>query len=118
MSLILLVDDDEDMIKLTERWLTKAGYEVNTATSGEGAIESVNKEKPDLVLLDYAMPGMDGPETLRVIREKNTDLPVLFRTGKDDSDIEKACEEYNANGIVSKADGKPKLLEAVKKVLG
>ena len=118
MSHILLVDDDTDMIKLTERWLIKAGYEVGTATSGEDAINYLKTNTPDLILLDYAMPGMDGPATLEAIRADHPDILVYFRTGKDDTDIEEMCAKYNANGVISKADGKPKLLEAVTAALG
>ena len=118
MQHILLVDDDTDMIRLTERWLIKAGYEVGTAASGEEALDYIKSNTPDLVLLDYAMPVMDGPVTLEAIRADHPDILVYFRTGKDDTDIEEMCAKYNANGVISKADGKPKLMEAVKSALG
>ena len=70
MSRILLIDDDSDMLTLTARWLEKAGYEVIKAASGSEALSSLETESYDLILLDYAMPGMDGPAVLRAIREK------------------------------------------------
>ena len=61
---ILIVDDDQDMIMITERWFTKAGYEVSRAASGQEAVDILKKEDFDLVLLDYSMPDMDGKDTL------------------------------------------------------
>lgn len=120
MKHILLVDDDEDMMRLTERWLTKADYTVSTATSGQGALDLLMRDgaRPDLILLDYAMPEMDGPETLKAIRAQEglREIPVLFRTGKEDEDALQLMESLHA-GIVSKADGKPGLLAAIKSVL-
>ena len=55
MKYVLLVDDDEDMLALTSRWLTKGGYEVATAVSGQAAIDAIRERRPDLVLLDYVM---------------------------------------------------------------
>ena len=119
MSRILLVDDDKDMIKLTARWLQKAGYEVETALSGKDALESIARSRPDLILLDYVMPDMDGPATLEAIRENDAfcDIPVLFRTGKDDADSTEVMEKLHPTGVVSKAEGKPKLMKVVADVL-
>ena len=117
MERILIVDDDADMIKITERWLVKAGYDVATSTSGREAVDIIKGKGYDLVLLDYAMPDMDGKATLMAIREFNSDIKVLFRTGKDDLDIEEVVSSYQANGFLSKAEGKPKLLAAIEGVL-
>ncbi len=119
MSRILLIDDDADMLKLTERWFLKAGYDTDTATSGEAAIELMKSVIPDVILLDYAMPVMDGPATLRAIRanERTKEIPVLFRTGKDDLSSSEEMEALNPAGVVSKAEGKPVLLKAVENVL-
>ena len=114
---ILIVDDDLDMMMITERWLTKAGYEVYKATSGQEAVGILKSEAFDLVLLDYSMPDMDGKDTLIAIRGDNEDIKVLFRTGNDDVDIEEVVKDYHANGYVSKAEGKPKLMAAIDKLL-
>ena len=114
---ILIVDDDLDMMMITERWLTKAGYEVTKATSGQEAVDMLRNEAFDLVLLDYSMPDMDGKDTLIAIRKDNEDVKVLFRTGIDDVDIEEVVNDYHANGYVSKSEGKPKLMVAIDKLL-
>ena len=120
MSHILLIDDDEDMIALTGRWLEKAGYRVSKATSGKEALDRIAEEKPDLVLLDYAMPDMNGPAVLAEIRSHTDcrELPVLYRTGLEDTDAANAEGDYRADGIVSKSEGKPTLMKAVADVLG
>ena len=62
MERILLVDDDEDMMMLTSRWLSKEGYDVTMKTSGKAALSFLDENEVDLVILDYAMPEMDGPD--------------------------------------------------------
>jgi len=118
MSTVLLIDDDEDMLLMTGRWLEKAGHRVVKAPSGEEALRLLSEERPDLILLDYAMPGMSGPEVLKEIRSKTegSPIPVLYRTGMDDAaDLEGGI---SADGIVSKSEGKSGLLKAVEAVLG
>ena len=112
MSRILLIDDDSDMLTLTARWLEKAGYEVIKAVSGNEALSSLETESYDLILLDYAMPGMDGPAVLSAIREKEgcKNIPEYYRTGMDDTNI---TSEPAANGVIPKSEGKPYLMKAV-----
>ncbi len=118
MSHILLIDDDEDIVKLTTRWLQKAGYEVSFATSGKEALLLLSQMKPDLILLDYAMPEMDGPSVLKAIREDTAldGVSVIFRTGMEEI-REDETEGLEYQGMVSKAEGKLPLLQAVKDVL-
>lgn len=66
--LILVVDDEPAIVRLIRAKMQADGYAVVTAESGEAALESVEQERPDLVVLDVMMPGMDGYETLRRIR--------------------------------------------------
>ncbi len=115
MNYIMLIDDDEDMLALTGRWLEKAGYRVSRVTSGKEALSLISEERPDLILLDYAMPGMSGPEVLKEIRSlpQGANIPILYRTGMDDTDAANPEGEYRADGIVSKAEGKPALMKAV-----
>ena len=122
MSCILLIDDDTDMLAMTGRWLEKAGHRVLKAASGKEALSILadgTAERPELILLDYAMPEMDGPAVLRAIRalEGAGDIPILYRTGVDDMN---AMEEGDAkaDGFVSKSEGRPALINAVTKALG
>ncbi|MBQ7583186.1 MAG: response regulator [Lachnospiraceae bacterium] len=120
MSRILLIDDDEDMLALTGRWLEKDGFEVDRATSGERALEILKNTRPDMILLDYAMPEMDGPAVLREIRSQEglKDVPVFFRTGMEDAEGEMEGESVRPDGIIPKSQGKPYLLKAVREALG
>ncbi|MGQ9477431.1 MAG: response regulator transcription factor [Candidatus Bipolaricaulia bacterium] len=79
---ILLVDDDPDILRLLRAFLSSRGYETLTAGDGPKALEAFAKERPDLVLLDVMLPGMDGWEVLRRIREGSS-TPVLMLTARD-----------------------------------
>ena len=120
MSLILLVDDDKDMMRLAARWLTRAGYDVDMVTSGPAALDYLKEKKPQLILLDSAMPGMDGPETFRAIRADDAvkDIPVVFRTGLNGETILEITDRLHPEGIVAKSEGKAALMQAVKRILG
>ena len=77
---ILVVDDQRDICEMTALVLSGAGYRVDTVDSGESALSTLERDRFDLVLLDINMPGMDGWETLRLIRcdDSLTELPVMM----------------------------------------
>ncbi|HHO47512.1 MAG TPA: response regulator [Desulfobacteraceae bacterium] len=75
---ILLVDDEEGIQLLYREEFEEEGYEVIAAYSGEEALEKFNQEPPDLVILDINMPGMNGIEVLRRMKEINPNLPVIL----------------------------------------
>ncbi len=111
MSKILIVDDEEDIRELLKYNLQKEGYEVNTAESGDAALKIMGSFRPDLVLMDVMMPGMDGIEVCEVIRQnesfKSTLICFLTARGEDYSQI--AGLEAGADDYVSKPI-KPKVL--------
>jgi CheY-like chemotaxis protein len=78
MKKILVVDDEENIRLLYQEELEEEGYTVEVAAHGQEALEKVNAFQPDLVTLDIRMPGMDGVETLRKIREVQRNLPVIL----------------------------------------
>lgn len=82
---ILVVDDDAMNLKRTKIILQKH-YDVLFAESGTEALEILKNEKIDMVLLDIAMPNMNGIETFEHIREANLDIPVIFLTASGDED--------------------------------
>ena len=112
---ILLVDDDADMRMMTERWLRKDGYTVIAAGSGREALDSLQGFRPDLVLLDYNMPDLDGIGTLTEIRNHpaTRDLPVFFLTGMEDEGSRETAEKLNPQGYLQKSLGKKGLLAAL-----
>ena len=78
---ILIVDDEQEFAALLSERLTARGLRVETAESGEAAIEMVHGGHFDVVVLDMVMPGLDGIETLRRLREREPDLQVILLTG-------------------------------------
>ena len=80
--MILLVDDDPQVRSTIARGLVELGYRVEQAESGAAALAILEgEERPQLVILDYVMPGMDGAETAREIAKIDPDLPIIFSTG-------------------------------------
>jgi len=76
--LILSVDDDQDTLKLIEQLLTKTGYNVVTTGSGSNALLAINKEKPDLILLDIMMPDMDGYDVSSKLQENKATAYIPY----------------------------------------
>ncbi len=81
---LLVVDDEPNIRELLSTSLRFAGFEVHTAADGEQALVMAEKLRPDLLVLDVMMPGLDGFAVIRRLRERGRDTPVLFLTAKDD----------------------------------
>jgi two-component system KDP operon response regulator KdpE len=98
---ILVVDDEEPMLRMMEALLIKKGFEVVKASSGEECLRKAYRHQPDAVLLDVHMPGMDGWETCRRLREMS-DVPILFvSVFGDTSEVVKGLE-HGADDFISK----------------
>ena len=84
---VLIVDDTPANLEVLAESLTDAGYEVSVATDGQRALERLKHLRPDLILLDVMMPGMDGFETCRRLKEnsESRDIPVIFMTARADT---------------------------------
>lgn len=78
---VMLVDDEEQFLDVLSERLEARGLKVNTATSGEEAIDEAEAKNFDAIIVDLAMPGIDGIETLRRIKEKRPDLEIIMLTG-------------------------------------
>lgn len=78
---ILLVDDDEDYINLVKMYFGGLGYNIDIAENGEKALEIIKKEKHQIILLDYFMPGMSGEDVVNKIREFNKQVIIIMQTG-------------------------------------
>ena len=112
---ILVVDDDQNMLQLLYTFL-RDSYRVTTATNGQEALDMIREKRPDLVLLDYLMPGMNGKETLEVIRndEELKDLPVFFLTGVSDTNKISECLKLDPIGYILKPIVKFSLLAKIR----
>ncbi|HEX7145853.1 MAG TPA: response regulator transcription factor [Gaiellaceae bacterium] len=113
---VLVIDDDGDVRALVAGLLDRAGYEVNEASDGRDGLRSVFSDRPDLVLLDVTMPGLDGWATLERIREL-TDVPVLMLTARSD-ELEKVRGlKAGADDYMTKPFGRQELLARVEALL-
>lgn len=81
---VLVVDDEPEIRQVLLEFLTDRGYEVALAESGAAALEALDANRPDLVLLDVAMPGMDGVDTLRRIMARPSPVSVIMVTANAD----------------------------------
>ena len=108
---ILLVDDDADYLKLVNSWLSKK-YNVSLVSSGMQALTYLANNKPDLILLDYNMPVVSGPQVLEMIRSEpdTEDIPVFFLTGKDDRESVMKGLQLKPAGYILKTIDKYALL--------
>lgn len=113
---VLVIDDDGDVRALEVGLLERAGYEVNEASDGRDGLRAVFSDRPDLVLLDVTMPGLDGWGTLERIREL-TDVPVLMVTARSD-ELEKVRGlKAGADDYLTKPFGRQELLARVEALL-
>ncbi|OGW33066.1 MAG: two-component system response regulator [Nitrospirae bacterium GWC2_42_7] len=80
---ILIVDDDQNILRLYKEELLEEGYEVVTAINGSEAMEKFEREVPDLVTLDIQLPDIDGIKLLRQMKEKRPRMPVIMSTAFD-----------------------------------
>lgn len=101
---ILVVDDDPANLKMASFILGKAQMRVSCLKSGTDALQFLQKNRPDLILMDIHMPGMDGVETMLAIHENEAmaDIPVIFLTADDDSNMEKKGLEVGAMDFIKK----------------
>ncbi len=101
---ILVVDDDRICLTTLEKVLIKKGFQVDTVIDGIMALEYLEKNKPDLMLLDYMMPNMDGFELCRRIKEDSRfdDIPVLFMSGESDIQRITDCFKIGAGDYIRK----------------
>jgi DNA-binding response OmpR family regulator len=80
---ILIVDDDQNILRLYKEELEEEGYNVVTASNGQEALEQFDKELPDLVTLDILLPDIDGIKLLRQMKEKRPRMPIIMSTAYD-----------------------------------
>jgi two-component system KDP operon response regulator KdpE len=110
---ILVVDDDPQIRRVMRATLTGHHYEVVEARSGEDALERFREELPDLVLLDMNMPGMDGLETCRLLRQ-GSEAPILILSVRNTEKDKVAALDAGADDYVTKPFGMEELLARIR----
>ena len=117
-KLILAIDDEKDILKLLQYNLEREGYQVLCAKSGEEGLEAVKSKRPDLVILDVMMPGIDGLEVCKILRanKESRNIPILMLTAKSSEVDQILGLELGASDYVSKPFSVKVLLARVKNI--
>lgn len=118
---IMLVEDEPDILEIAKLALeATASFTVHTCNNGQKAFDMAPQIKPDLIILDMMMPGMDGLTTLKLLRENNEsrDIPVIFMTAKAQNHEMKHYIESGALGAISKPFDPMHLAEEILKIWG
>lgn len=118
-GLILAIDDEEDILELVKYNLEREGFEVITADTGENGLSILKKNRPDLILLDLMLPGIDGFDVAKKIRADDSyrDIPVIMLTAKgEEADVVTGLE-LGADDYVSKPFSPRVLTARIKTVL-
>ncbi len=113
---ILVVDDDPNIAQLARLYLEKEGYEVSVVTRGDEAVSAFQKNPPSLMLLDIMLPGMDGWQVCRAIRQISN-IPIIMLSAKDETFDKVLGLELGADDYVTKPFEGKELVARVKAVL-
>ncbi|KAA3643203.1 MAG: DNA-binding response regulator [Chloroflexi bacterium] len=115
-ELILVVDDEHKIVKLAQDYLEQSNYRVRTATDGTTALAMARQEKPDLIVLDLNLPGMDGLDITRALR-RESDVPIIMLTARVEETDRLIGLEMGADDYITKPFSPRELVARVKVVL-
>lgn len=118
---IMIVDNEKNIVDLLSKFLIKQGFEVLPATEGLKAIELAKTARPDLILLDVMMPGMDGGAVAAELSEdeRTRRIPIVFLTAAiSEEEAIKRSGQPNSHSFVSKAGMIGDLIKTINKILG
>jgi len=116
---ILIVEDEESLLKLESILLSSKGYRVTAVTEGNAALKEFSRERPDLVILDVMLPGIDGYEVCRKIKEDpaNSSIPVIMLTArKNTKDMERGLQA-GADAYITKPFKSAHLVGTIERLL-
>ena len=113
---VLVVEDEPVLLETLDYNLSREGYEVSQATDGYRALEIARSEQPDLVVLDIMLPGMDGFEVCRILRQE-TNVPILMLTARDEVVDKVVGLEMGADDYMTKPFSMRELLARVKAMM-
>jgi len=115
--LVLVVDDDARLREFMRVNLEMEGYSVREASSAEEALEVIEDQVPELVLLDVVMPGVDGWQMLQKMQERHGSIPVIMFSGQVDPETAADAESRGARGFVGKPFDPQQLIERAKQLV-
>lgn len=117
---ILIVDDDEKMLRLFGDFLLKEGFEIITANNGNDGIRLAIEKNPDLILLDVMMPGKDGGEVGKELQDniKTKNIPIIFLTSLvSENEVGKSGNKIGGRLYVSKSSDKKEIVKKIKEII-
>jgi two-component system alkaline phosphatase synthesis response regulator PhoP len=116
---VLVIDDEPEITEIVQTFLSEAGYQVLVENSSKNAVEKAHGFKPDVVLLDIMMPGMDGYNICQELKKdpEFADTPIIFLTGKDRGDDMGRSFKSGGDMFIKKPFSCERLLEIVNIVL-
>src|SRR5262245_33491389 len=119
MTNILVVEDDKAIQELLSYWLGHSGYKVSQSLSAESALESIKRELPDVLVLDWMLPGMSGLALAKQLRadRRTRALPIIMLTARGDEPDKLAGLEHGADDYITKPFSPKELLARIKAVL-
>ena len=112
---VLLVDDESEFVQTLSERLAIRNFVAEVACDGKSALESIDLEEPDVMILDLKMPGMDGMEVLRQVKEQNPGIEVIILTGHGSESDRLSCLDLGAFAYLQKPVDIELLSETVKK---
>jgi excisionase family DNA binding protein len=115
--LVLVVDDDARLREFMRVNLEMEGYSVREAASADEALEAIEDQAPELVLLDVVMPGVDGWQMLQRMQERHGSIPVIMFSGQIDANSASEAEQRGARGFVGKPFDPQQLIERAKQLV-
>ena len=115
-ELILVVDDEKEIVKLARDYLERAGFRVLSASDGTRALAAARGEQPDLVVLDLNLPGMDGLDVCRTLRQES-DVPIIMLTARVEETDRLIGLELGADDYITKPFSPRELVARVRAVL-
>lgn len=116
---VLIVEDEESLLKLESILLTSKGYEVKGVSNGQAALDAFAEERPDLVLLDIMLPEIDGFEVCRRIKEnpETKDIPVVMLTAKKSREDMARGEKVGADWYITKPFKSAMVIKTIQRFL-
>lgn len=116
---ILLVDDEPFILEVASQVLSRAGFETHTCHLWTGVLNTVREQRPDLVLLDYNMPGLRGSDLCNILKRDTagTDMRVVLYSAEPESDLVRICDECGADGYIRKKSAPNELIRQVEEAL-